>query len=73
MGKFVIEDNPQVAYWKAEAKKNDELLDFYRVNYEYEIRHNRRLAIRLERMKKEMEAFNALPWWKKMFFKFDLL
>lgn len=73
MGKFVIEENPQVAHWKAEAKKNDELLEFYRTNYEYELRQNWRLAARLERMKKEMEDFNALPWWKKMFFRFDLL
>ena len=72
MGKFVIEENPQVTYWKRESAKKDDLLEFYRTNYELELRMNRRLAARLERMVKEMEAFNALPWWKKMFFKFDL-
>ena len=73
MGKFVIEENPQVTCWKRKSAKKDDLLEFYRTNYELELRMNRRLAARLERMAKEMEAFNALPWWKKMFFKFDLL
>lgn len=26
----------------------------------------------LKRKSEEMEKFNALPWWEKMFFKFDV-
>lgn len=34
--------------------------------------YNERIVKELNQKSEEMEKFNALPWWEKMFFKFDV-
>lgn len=34
--------------------------------------YNERIVKELNKKSEEMEKFNALPWWEKMFFKFDV-
>ena len=72
MGKFMIEENQQVAYLRKEVEKLKDLLAFNKMWTEHEVDYNKRLVERLRRKNKEMADFNALPWWKKMFFRFDV-
>ena len=90
MGKFMIEENPQVAYWRKlyEGLKKDveayKELANERVNryesllrrktddYEFAKNYNKRIVDKLNKKSEEMEKFNELPWWKKMFFRFDV-
>ena len=72
MGKFMIEENPQVAYLRKEVEKLKDLLKFNEMWTEHEVDYNKKLIDRLRSKNKKMADFNALPWWKKMFFKFDV-
>ena len=72
MGKFMLEENPQVTFWKEQAKKIGDVKMFLEMAYEHEVDYNKRLVEKLRQKNKAMKDFNALPWWKKMFFKFDV-
>lgn len=41
-------------------------------NYRFAKSYNERIVKELNKKSEEMEKFNALPWWEKMFFKFDV-
>ena len=76
MSKFVCEENPQVTLWRQkcekleeENKKLKELCEWLREkNAEY-FNSKRRCRIIFEERFKE---FNRLPWYKKLFFRFEI-
>jgi hypothetical protein len=90
MGKFMIEENPQVTFWKEECERAKMKLsgwvELYKEKLEFfskrmkdrermvdSLREDKDQCRRIkERLEREMKDFNALPWWKKMFFKFDV-
>ena len=90
MGKFVIEENPQVTYWKEECERErlklSEWARLYREKSDFFNKWMRDrekmidclkenegfLRRRRDRLESMMRDFDALPWWKKMFFKFDV-
>lgn len=65
-------ENPQVSVWKDEAFKNQKLWEEYKDMCEFQKEVIQNLVKKTTRLKMEMKSFNDLPWWKKMFFKFDV-
>jgi hypothetical protein len=62
-------ENPQVTLWKEKASKIKTLFDQYRHTAEM---YNKRIVDALNDLTDEARNFNALPWYKKMFFKFKI-
>ena len=62
-------ENPQVTLWKDKAFKTKELFDKYK---EFEEIYNEKIVNSLNDLTDEARRFNALPWYKKIFFKFKL-
>lgn len=56
-------ENPQVAIWKDQAFKNQQLMIAYKNSRDQEKRINQILI-------DKMNEFNSLPWYKKLFYKF---
>ena len=69
MSRYYFNENPQVEMWKEKAFKTKELFDAYREGAEL---WNEKIVEALNELTDEVRRFNELPWWKKMFFKFDV-
>ena len=65
-------ENPQVTFWREQAKKHEDVKLFLEMAYDHEVDYNKRLVEKLKQEKKAMRDFNSLPWYKKMFFKFKI-
>ena len=61
-----------MTYWKEKAKLNEYLKKFLDMAYNHEVDYNKKLVEKLREKNKAMKDFNALPWWKKMFFRFEV-
>lgn len=69
-------ENPQVIYWREKYKESqrmyDELkdsVDDFIMDIQYE--KDQRKIVEF-RVKDALKEFNALPWYKKMFYKFNV-
>lgn len=62
-------ENPQVTLWREKALKIKSLFDEYRSMAEI---YNESIVNALNDLTDEVRAFNAMPWYKKMFFKFNV-
>lgn len=59
MTRYYFNENPQVTALKEAHEK--------------EIKNLKKAILIVDKTyRKELEEFNLLPWWKKMFFKFEL-
>ena len=79
-------ENPQVTHWMGKCAMLQQELDMLRekleksaFNYDilgrlyiYENRNHIYLCERFEELKKELNSFNSLPWYKKIFYNFKL-
>ena len=69
MTRYYFNENPQVMRWKEKAFKAKSLFDQYRRTAE---KYNESIVNALNDLTDEVRQFNSLPWYKKMFFKFDV-
>ena len=69
MTRYYFNENPQVMLWKEKAFKAKSLFDQYRRTAE---KYNESIVNALNDLTDEVRQFNSLPWYKKMFFKFDV-
>ena len=65
-------ENPQVVHWMSKCDTLQQELDMVRdelitMNYRAE-----KYYYRWDKLMKKVTAFNSLPWYKKMFYKFDV-
>lgn len=63
-------ENPQVTQWREKYEKLQEELDCAIDQLETMACCKAYTEERLESVKDEIKRFNALPWYKKMFYKF---
>lgn len=72
MTRYYFNENPQVTQWRKKCEKLQEELDF--AIYQFETLACGRVYTEelLEELKDEIKNFNRLPWYKKMFFKFEV-
>lgn len=69
MSRYYFNENPQVEMWKEKAFKTKELFDAYREGVEL---WNEKIVEALNELTDEVRRFNELPWWKRMFYRFDI-
>ena len=69
MTRYYFNENPQVEMWKEKAFKAKSLFDQYRRTAE---KYNESIVNALNDLTDEVRQFNSLPWYKKMFFKFNV-
>lgn len=62
-------ENPQVTLWREKAFKVKELFDIYRAGAE---KYNKSIVNALNDLTDEARSFNSLPWYKKLFYKFNI-
>lgn len=62
-------ENPQVTLWREKTFKIKTLFDQYRHTAEM---YNKRIVDALNDLTDEARDFNALPWWRKIFYKFNV-
>ena len=65
MTRYYFNENPQVAIWQDKAFKNQQLMVAYKNSRDVERRINQILV-------DKMNKFNSLPWYKKLFYKFNV-
>ena len=69
MTRYYFNENQQVMLWKKNAFKAKSLFDQYRRTAE---KYNESIVNALNDLTDEVRQFNSLPWYKKMFFKFEV-
>ena len=69
MTRYYFNENPQVMLWKEKAFKAKSLFGQYRRTAE---KYNESIVNALNDLTDEVRQFNSLPWYKKMFFKFEV-
>lgn len=69
MSRYYFNENPQVMLWKEKAFKAKSLFDQYRRTAE---KYNESIVNALNDLTDEVRQFNSLPWYKKMFYKFNV-
>jgi len=72
MSKYYFNENPQVTQWMEKYEKLQEELDCTIDQLETMACCKVYTEERLESVKDKIKRFNALPWYKKMFYKFEL-
>ena len=72
MSKYYFNENPQVAQWREKYEKLEEELDCAIDQLETLACCKVYTEERLEAVKDKIMNFNRLPWYKKMFFRFDV-
>lgn len=72
MGRYYFNENPHETMCRERVAKIEEELKQAMTNLDFTRDYNEVIVRELNRKNEEMEHFNALPWWKRMFFKFDL-
>lgn len=72
MSRYYFNENPQVVVWREKyeelQKENEELRReaiMAKENVDFFFR-------RVKKYSQRIKDFDSLPWWKKMFFKFDV-
>lgn len=69
MTRYYFNENPQVTLWREKAFKIKSLFDEYR---EVAENYNRKIVDSWNDITDEARQFNSLPWYKKMFYKFEI-
>ena len=69
MTRYYFNENPQTEIWKEKAFKTKSL--FYQYKQVAE-KYNESIVNTLNDLTDEVRQFNSLPWYKKMFFKFEV-
>lgn len=69
MTRYYFNENPQTVIWKEKAFKTKSLFDQYKQVAE---KYNESIANALNNLTDEVIQFNSLPWYKKMFYKFEV-
>lgn len=75
MTRYYFNENPQVTQWRKKCEKLQEELDFAIDQLETTACCMSYTEERLEKERdkvKQMARFTSLPWYKKMFFKFEV-
>ena len=72
MTKKYYNENPQVSHWRDKYEKLQEELDCAIDQLETMACCKVYTEERLESVKDKIKRFNALPWWRKMFYKFEI-
>ena len=71
MSKYYFNENPQVTQWREKYEKIEEELDCAIDQLETLACGRVYTEEILEELKDKIMKFNRLPWYKKMFFKFE--
>lgn len=69
MARYYFNENPQVTFWREKAFNVMRLFGEYKETTE---RYNESIVNALNNMTDEVRIFNSLPWYKKMFYKFQI-
>lgn len=72
MSRYYHNENPQVRHWMGKCALLQEELDCAIDQLETMACCKGYTEKRLEELKYEIKRFNVLPWYKKMFYKFDV-
>ena len=72
MSKYYFNENPQVTQWREKYEKLEEELDCAIDQLATMAYCKARTEKRLEELKDKIMRFNRLPWYKKMFFRFEV-
>lgn len=72
MTRYYHNENPQVQLWMEQARRNQELALSYKQSRDYHKDMTNHLLKELMKLEAEEEKFNKLPWYKKLFYKFDI-
>lgn len=62
-------ENPQVTFWREKALYVMRLFGEYKETAEI---YNESIVNALNNMTDKARNFNALPWWRKIFYKFNV-
>jgi hypothetical protein len=72
MSKYYFNENPQVTQWREKYEKLEEELDCAIDQLSTMACCKVYTEERLQALKDKIMNFNRLPWYKKMFFKFEV-
>ena len=72
MARYYFNENPQVRHWMGKYAMLQEELDCAIDQLETMACCKVYTEERLESVKDKIKRFNALPWWRKMFYKFEI-
>ena len=72
MTRYYFNENPQVTQWRKKCEKLQEELDCAIDQLETLACGRVYTEELLEELKDEIKNFNRLPWYKKMFYKFEV-
>lgn len=72
MTRYYHNENPQVELWMEQARRNQELMLEYKGSCDFQNGVINNLAKELTNLRLETKDFNSLPWYKKMFYKFEV-
>ena len=83
MSRYYHNENPQVDYWIKKCELLEKELDMvrktteenderFRLTIKYWGASFEEICTKKDKLKEEMKSFNSLPWWRKMFFKFEI-
>lgn len=72
MSRYYFNENPQVTQWREKYEKLEGELDCAIDQLATMAYCKTRTEERLKEVKDKIMRFNSLPWYKKMFYKFEL-
>ena len=72
MARFYFNENPQVRHWMGKCAILQQELDIANETINQKKIIGLHFLEKYKFIKDEVRGFNALPWWRKMFYKFKL-
>ena len=65
-------ENPQVTHWMGKCATLQQELDMLQERHKELVGLNKNLIPMFQNLIDKIEKFNSLPWYKKMFYRFNL-
>ena len=72
MSKYYFNENPQVRHWMGKCAKLEQEIDILHEQLKASEVCLECWFKEIQELKERVEFFNALPWYKKIFFKFKI-
>ena len=72
MSRYYHNENPQVELWKEQARRVQELMIDYKAKIDLYKAVAEDLSKDIKELNNQARVFNSLPWYKKVFYKFDI-
>lgn len=72
MSRYYFNENPQVRYWMGKCAILQQELDIANETIDKTCRYGTKLYGEIIDLTESVIQFNSLPWWRKMFYKFNI-